>query len=112
MIRRPTLTTTRVITVLLVCSFIAIVLFLGVRAFQPPMPLSKLEAVKPGMTASNVRQVLGTPTQVYSGRSYAASGTNYQIREQWTYQRALVFGYVNVLFDTNGTVELAHYEPF
>ena len=64
------------------------------------------------MAATQVRELLGAPTQVYPSRSYTVNGTNYQAGEQWTYQRALTFGYINVLFDTNGAVEFGHYETF
>jgi hypothetical protein len=81
---------------------VAVVVSLGVRAFQPPVSLAKLGAVKPGMSESQVREILGSPTRIYS----ASSGG------QWTYERFLTFGYVNVLFDTNGVVEYGHYETF
>ena len=91
---------------------IAAIVFLGIRVFQPPVSLAKLDAVRPGMSPSQVRESLGPPTRVYPGLSYAVHGTNYQTEGQWTYQRFLTSGYVNVLFDTNGTVEYGHYEPF
>ena len=74
--------------------------------------LAKLEAVRPGMSQSQVREILGSPTRIYPGLSYTVHGTNYQTGGQWTYERALTFGYINVLFDTNGTVEYGHYETF
>jgi hypothetical protein len=91
---------------------VAAVVFLGVRAFQPPVSLAKLEAVKAGMSQSQVREILGSPTRIYPGLSYTVHGTNYQTGGQWTYQRFLTFGYANVLFDTNGVVEYGHYETF
>lgn len=103
---------TRTLTIVAVTISIAAVVFLVLRAFQPPLPLTKLEAVKPGMSHSQVREVLGEPTRLSPSRSYAVHGTNYQTGEQWTYQRALTFGYINVLFDTNGAVDYGHYETF
>lgn len=91
---------------------VSAIVFLGVRAFQPPLSLAKLEAVKPGMSQSQVREILGSPTRIYPPLSYTVHGTNYQTGGQWTYQRFLTFGYVNVLFDTNGAVEYGHYETF
>ena len=82
------------------------------RAFEPPLRLTKLESVKPGMSQTQVREILGTPTRLYPGYSYSVNGTNYQTGGQWTYKRFLKFGYINVLFDTNGAVEYGHYEPF
>ena len=52
------------------------------------------------MSRDDVRRILGSPTQVYPGE------------QQWTYQRFMTFGYVNILFDTNGTVLFGHYEEF
>jgi hypothetical protein len=91
---------------------VAAVVLLAVRAFQPPLPLTKLEAVTPGMSRSRVREVLGEPTRVFPNYGYEVQGTNYQTGEQWTYQRALTFGSINVRFDTNGAVHYVHYETF
>jgi len=77
---------------------VAVVASLSIRAFQPPLSLTKLGTVKPGMSESQVREILGSPTHILPG--------------QWTYERFLTFGYVNVLFDTNGVVEYGHYETF
>jgi hypothetical protein len=88
------------------------VVLLAIRAFQPPVSLAALEAVKPGMSQSQVREILGAPTRIYPPLSYTVHGTNYQTGGQWTYQRFLTFGYVNVLFDTNAVVEYGHYETF
>ena len=77
---------------------VAVVVSLSIRAFQPPILLTKLGTVKPGMSESQVREILGSPTRIFP--------------RQWTYERFLTFGYVNVLFDTNGAVQLGHYEPF
>jgi hypothetical protein len=88
------------------------VVLLAVRSFQPPVSLAKLEAVKPGMTELQVREILGSPSRIYPPLSYTVRGTNYQTGGQWTYQRFLTFGYVNVLFGTNGVVTYGHYETF
>ena len=81
------------------CSVAVVALLLGVRAFVPPVPDHLLSAVQPGMSPSQVIHLLGPPTRQY------ANG-------QWTYTRPLTFGYVNVLFTTNGTVLHAHREEF
>ena len=102
----------RILIIVALIAVMGAVVFLGIRAFQPPVSLAKLEAVTPGMSQSQVREILGPPTRTYPGLSYAVHGTNYQTGGQWTYQRSLTFGYINVLFDTNGTVEYGHYETF
>ncbi|GEP43899.1 outer membrane protein assembly factor BamE domain-containing protein [Brevifollis gellanilyticus] len=89
---------TRPFIIAAVSASLALGAFLAVRAFQPPFPLAKLEAVKPGMSQSQVRELLGEPSDATS--------------KQWTYQRVLAFGYVNVLFDANGLVRHGHYETF
>ena len=96
---------------LVVVTIVTIVL-LSIRAFQPPVPLAKMESVQSGMSPGQVRNILGEPTKEYPSRSYVVRGTNYQTGSQWTYTRFLTFGYVNVLFDTNGMAEHAHYETF
>ena len=75
-----------------------ILLFFGINAFQPPVPLSKVDSIKEGMTPGEVRAILGKPTKFY------ASG-------QWTYTHPLRFGYVNVWWN-GGKAWLAHYETF
>ncbi len=93
---------------------LVVVAVLGIKhAFEPPVPLEKVHAIKEGMTEQEVRQILGAPTQVYpGGRAYTVAGTNYVQGGQWTYTRFLTFGYVNVLFGTNHLAEFAHYEEF
>lgn len=73
-------------------------LFFGFDAFQPPVPLSKVESIKEGMTPGEVRAILGEPTKIY------ASG-------QWTYTHPRRFGYVNVWWKDDKAL-LAHYETF
>ena len=71
-----------------------------------------MQAIQSGMTHDQVRRILGTPTRIYpGGHKYTVRGTNYVTDEQWTYERLLTFGYVNVLF-TDGLVSSAHYEEF
>ena len=83
------------------------------RAFGPPVPLVTLRLIQAGMSEEDVRRILGAPTQVCpGGREYNVKGTNYMNGGQWTYTRPFVFGYVNVLFNTNRLVEFAHYEQF
>ncbi|MDX1953399.1 MAG: outer membrane protein assembly factor BamE [Verrucomicrobiota bacterium] len=83
-----------------IIAIFCVILLLGFRAFQPPVPLSKLTQVKRGMTRDQVREILGEPSKESPGGG------------QWTYDRFLAFGYVNVSFQTNGTVSDAHYEEF
>ena len=83
----------------LVVPLLVLVILLGWRAFETPVPPSTISAVQQGMTQAQVRKVLGPPSRDYAGR-------------QWTYTRFLTFGYVNVLFETNGTVLYIHREEF
>ena len=106
------MSTTRRVVSLAVIALLAAGAYTGIRAFQPPLSLAKLESVKPGMSPSQVREILGTPTREYPSQSYEVKGVNYQTGAQWTYQRFLTFGCFNVLFDTNGTVAYGHYETF
>jgi hypothetical protein len=76
----------------------ALLVVLGINAFQPPVPLSKVDSIKEGMTQTEVRAILGEPTKIY------ASG-------QWTYKHPLRFGFVNVWWKGD-TAWLAHYEEF
>lgn len=62
------------------------------RAFSDPVPSERLRRLQKGMTQDEVRAVLGPPTTVYD------SG-------QWTYQRPLVFGYVNIHWQADGTYD-------
>jgi hypothetical protein len=75
-----------------------ILLFFGINAFQPPVPLSKVDRIKEGMTPGEVRAILGEPTKIYGSR-------------QWTYTHPLRFGYVNVWWNGD-KAGLAHYETF
>ena len=74
----------------IIAGLIAIAItFLCVRAFQKPIPQHKLDLLTQGMSKEEVRRILGPPSKEY------ASG-------QWTYSRPLVFGFVNVHWDTEG----------
>lgn len=91
----------------------ASLVFLFVRAFQPPVDLSKLELLKRGMTAEEVTEILGQPSRIIpGGRQYSVRGTNYCTSPQWVYQSPLKFGYVNVGMTTNKTFGGADYEEF
>ena len=59
------------------------------RAFSDPVATERLHRLRKGMTQDEVRSVLGPPTTIYE------SG-------QWTYQRRLVFGYVNIHWQADG----------
>jgi len=98
-------------TILVVAT--AILVWLGIRAFQPPIPLAKLESLRKGVSRERVRETLGMPGKIYpGGREYSVRGTNYVTTEQWTYTRPLTFGYVNIHFDTNGIFSYHNYEEF
>jgi hypothetical protein len=103
----------RTVTVLAVLVLLGAGTLMAKRAFEPPVPLSKMALIKPGMSEDDVRKILGPPTEaIASGHDYAVNGTNFVTGGQWTYTRFLTFGYVNVLFDTNRLVEYAHREEF
>ena len=93
----------RTITLLFITIGVPMALgFLLVRAFQPPLPISKFNSLKPGMTQAEVRTILGEPTQTLpGGHEYEVRGTHYVTDDQWTYRRLLTFGYVNIHFDAN-----------
>lgn len=74
-----------IVTVLVIIA----IAFLGVRAFQNPIPTHKLDFLEQGMNKEEVLRILGPPTKEY------ASG-------QWTYSRPLVFGFVNIHWDPEG----------
>jgi outer membrane protein assembly factor BamE (lipoprotein component of BamABCDE complex) len=83
------------------------------HAFGPPIPPGRMAQIKPGMSEEDVRRILGAPEHVIrGGHAYTSNGTRHVTGGQWTYTRPFTFGYVNVLFDTNGVVEYAHREEF
>ena len=80
----------RLVSVLLVMFVVgAAVCF---RAFSDPVPREHLHRLQKGMTQAQVQSVLGPPTKIYD------SG-------QWTYERPLVFGYVNIHWQGDGTYD-------
>lgn len=82
---------------------IAIPLLLAIiviRAFGDPVPKARLQQLREGMTEEQVRAILGEPTKRYD-------------HGQWTYKRFLVFGYVNIHWQEDGTFDgYANYERF
>lgn len=62
------------------------------RAFVSPVSHEALNALRPGMTPDEVRALLGSPSEVYS-------------TGQWTYSKALVFGYVTIHWRDDGTYD-------
>lgn len=62
----------------------------GWRAFLDPVPVDRLDLLKKGMTKAEVEATIGKPTKAYD------SG-------QWTYTRPMVFGYVNIHWQSDGT---------
>lgn len=78
----------RRITVLLLVALAG----LGLRAFTDPVPADRLQRLRKGMTKAEVQAALGAPSKKYG------SG-------QWTYQRPLVFGFVNIHWQADGTYD-------
>ena len=71
-----------------------------IRAFSDPVPTELLHRLKKGMTQDEVRSILGPPTTIHEGG-------------QWTYKRVLVFGYVAIHWQSDGTyVGEFNYERF
>lgn len=93
---------------------VGLVAGLGVRAFLDPVPMERLQRLRKGMTQAEVRQVLGQPSRIYpDGLNYAINGSNYTTSTQWTYQRPLVFGFVNIHWQADGTYDGQYnYERF
>lgn len=90
-----------------------IISLLVVRSLQPPISQAKLALLHPGMSASDVRHVLGPPDQIFpGGQSYTVKGRHYIKREQWTYARRFAFAYINVHFETNGVFTHHNFETF
>jgi len=90
-----------------------IVALLVVRSVQPPISPAKLALLRSGMSASDVRQILGPPSKVFpGGKRYTVNGRDYVKREQWTYARRLAFAYINVHFDTSGVFTCHNFETF
>lgn len=73
---------------------VAVVLcaFAGWRAFLDPVPVDRLALLKKGMTKTEVEATIGKPTKIYD------SG-------QWIYMRPIVFGYVNIPWQSDGTYD-------
>lgn len=65
---------------------------LCLRAFSDPVPMERLNRLRMGMTQHEVQAVLGPPTKTYGS-------------SQWTYQRPLVFGFVNIHWRDDGTYD-------
>lgn len=85
-----------------VLSVVALVLLAGllIRAFGDPVPPERLKQLRKGMSQEQVRAILGGPTQRYGDG-------------QWTYKRPLVFGFVNIHWQEDGTFDgEVNYERF
>jgi hypothetical protein len=80
----------RLVSVLVAVVVLAVLAGFCLRAFSDPVPMGRLHRLRKGMTQDEVRSVLGPPAKIYE------SG-------QWTYQRRLVFGYVNIHWQAGGT---------
>ena len=97
------------IRLILIVGFVlagAAVVGIAYYASRPPVPDAKRRAVKSGMTAEAVRDLLGPPTSIHSYSNDAAmgvTGTNWA--SQWIYERRLPWStaWVYVMF-TNGSV--------
>jgi hypothetical protein len=89
----------RLVPVLLVVLVLGAVTAVCLRAFSDPVPMERLHRLRKGMTQNEVREVLGPPTAISDS--------------QWTYQRPLVFGFVNVYWQADGTCDgQFNYERF
>jgi SmpA/OmlA family protein len=81
-----------------------IILILGIalitRLFMDPAPIDKLDSLTKGMTKSEVIELLGEPTKKYS-------------LNEWQYNRPMVFGFVNIHWQDDGTYDGEYnYERF
>jgi hypothetical protein len=75
-----------IIALMVVALCVAIV----IRAYSDPVPMNRLNQLKKGMTKSEVESILGKPSAIHEDK-------------QWTYDRPLVFGFVNIHWMSNGT---------
>ena len=64
----------------------------------PPFPLETLEKVVPGMSSSEVEQMLGTPRDVWSDGSV------------WEYSKCYAWPVVRIWYDEDGHVIRAEYD--
>ena len=84
------LTTAALCTIITICSVAVLGTALGVWAFRDPVPTDRLARLQKGLTKAEVEDILGKPSKVHS------SG-------HWTYTRPLVFGFVNIHWQSDGT---------
>jgi hypothetical protein len=77
--------------------------FAYVFLFESPVPLSKLKKLSVGMTTSQVKEILGSPTDDL-GRVSNGSGT---LTHSWEFERSLHLKTVWVFFDNDD-----HYAGF
>jgi hypothetical protein len=82
----------RLVPVIAVVVVVGLMVAVCVRAFTDPLPMERLNSLRKGMTPDEVQTVLGAPTRIYE------SG-------QWTYKRPLVFGFVNIHWQEDGTYD-------
>ena len=82
----------RLVPVLVLLVVVGLLAALCLRAFSDPVPMELLQSLRKGMSQDDVRSVLGPPTKVYG------SG-------QWTYRRQLIFGFVNIHWQADGTYD-------
>ena len=62
------------------------------HAFVSPVSQDALTELRPGMTPDEFRVLLGSPSEIDS-------------KGQWTYSKALVFGYVTIHWRADGTYD-------
>ena len=82
----------RAVPALSVLVVVGLLSALLVRAFSDPVPVERLSMLRQGMTPGEVEVLLGPPAMIYD------SG-------QWTYRRPLVFGFVNIHWQEDGTYD-------
>ena len=79
---------TKLIVAIVACAGVPVILLSW--AFQSPVPISRLELLRKGMSQQEVRAILGDPTQEYG-------------QGQWTYKKPFVFGFVNIHWQGDST---------
>lgn len=82
----------RLVPVLASVVIVGTLVALCFRAFSDPVPVERLKRLQQGMSQDEVRSIIGQPARIYQ------SG-------QWTYERRLVFGFVNIHWREDGTYD-------
>ncbi len=78
------------------CAIGCTLLVFAITRFSAPGFYSRWSSLKDGMTEAEVRQVLGTPTQILTGPCIGAGGKPVT---RWEYHRAVVGRFVDYYVD-------------